>query len=388
MRYFSIPSDFKVETIDRINELNNTFPKSQVIETYGQVTQGALVNSGRVTEVLPELDFNQLEKYVQYSVDRGIDFNYTLNPACLGNYEFSSEGAREINSLLTKLNDIGIKSLTLTTPSLMELVKASGYKFKIKASAICEITSPGKALFYKKMGVERIVIDPDITRDFNRIKGICEVFEQGVEMIVNNVCYKNCAYKMFHYNHESHCTPDNTSQKVKDYYFNRCSMQKAGEFKNPVRLNWVRPEDIIYYYETGVRYFKLQGRQNVLKGDIVATLKHYFKENFEGNLFELITLFAPYNAFQPNMDNKKLDGFLDKFFKYPEFCREVCSSCNYCESYAKKCMDVEKTAEIHVKALEFYNQYDEYTKLIKGLNAYKPVKKLFDGKDLECNFDF
>jgi hypothetical protein len=257
----------------------------------------------------------------------------------------------------------------------------------MRASALGEITSPGKSLFYKKLGMERIVVDPDVTRDFRTLRNICRVFGSGVEIIINNVCYKNCAYKMFHYNHESHCTPLNTTQTVTDYFFNRCSMQKAGSLENVVRLNWIRPEDLKYYQEVGIFYLKIQGRQNVLQGDVVKALTYYMDGDYQGNLFDLITIFAPYNAFQPYIDNKKLDGFVRKFFEDPDFCRNVCDSCNYCLGYAQKSMDQESAEQINKRALAFYRDYDEYSKMIRQEENPK-VKKLFSKDELVEEFNF
>jgi len=371
MKYFSVPADFKLDTIDRLHELNASSKNSRLIETYGQVTSIDLVYSGRVTDVLPKVDLIDFERYVMYARSKGIHFNYTLNPACMGNVEFSKEGADEIFKLLKILNGMGVDSLTITSPQLMELVQAMGMGFKLKASAICEITTPSKSLFYKNKNVERIVVDPDITRDFDCLRRIVEVFGSGVEIIINNVCYKNCAYKIFHYNHEAHCTSQNTSQTIKDYFFNRCSMQKAGGIKNSIRLNWIRPEDLKYYMDVGIFHFKLQGRQNVLQGDIIKTLKYYFSEEYDGNLFDLITIFAPYNSFQPYLENKKLEGFIKAFYDKPDFCKDTCDSCGYCEGYARKSMDPSQVVELNAKAHSFYKSYDGYTKF---LNYYRQTQ--------------
>lgn len=387
MKYFSVPADFKLETIDRLHELNAAHMNAKLIETYGQATSIGLVNSGRVTDALPKVELKDFEKYVMYSESKGIRFNYTLNPACMGNAEFSKEGIREIIKLLKTLHGIGVDSLTLTSPQLIELVKSTGMDFRIKASAICEITSPSKSLFYKKMNVDRIVVDPDITRDFNCLSRITEIFGTGVEIIVNNLCYKNCAYKMFHYNHEAHCIPQNISQDIKDYYFNRCSIQKAGGVKNTIRLNWIRPEDLKYYIDIGIFHFKIQGRQNILQGDIIKTLKHYFSEEYDGNLLDLITIFAPYNSFQPYMDNKKLEGFVKKFYENTDFCKDMCDSCGYCESYARKCMEAVQVEELNAKAISFFNNIDGYTEVLKNYQRTQQ-KKLIDEGELNLDFDF
>ncbi|GKX31191.1 protease [Vallitalea longa] len=382
MKYFSIPADFKKSTIDRLYELNNTYEDIKIIETYGQVTVGKILNSGRIMDVLPQINMAELKKYIEYCRKKNIEFSYTLNPACFGNYEFSEEGIKSILDLLNQLATIGITNITVSSPSLVEIVRESGFDFEIKASAICEIVSPNKANFYKKIGAERIVVDPDITRDFEKLKHICEVYGDKVEIIINNVCMHNCPYKMFHYNHEAHCTND---QDIKDFFFNRCSMQKASDTANLLKLNWIRPEDIKLYEEVGIRYFKIQGRQNVLTGDIVKTLEYYFNESYDGNLFDLITIFSPYNSYQTYIDNKKLDGFVERFFREPGFCKEVCSKCGYCNRYAKMAIDVEESRELNRKCLEFYSEYDKFSKVLKQ-NTFKHEQQTLSN-ELEFDFD-
>lgn len=389
MKYFSLPSDFKVETLERYHAINQEYEHSMVAETYGQLTAANVLNSGRVIEGLPQADYGKLEQYVSDSKKWGIDFNYTLNPSCMGNLEFSDQGIREIKKLLQNLYSIGIESLTVSSPPLFEIVKASGLDFKTKASAICEIYTPDKALFYKNLGAERLVVDPDITRDFNRLKKITQVFGPGVEIIINNVCLKNCAYKMFHYNHDAHRVPGSTNQTVQDYYFNRCAMQKARHLKNVIRLNWIRPEDLKYYKASGIQWFKIQGRQNVLGGDVVKALRHYIEEDFQGNLYDLITIFAPYTSFQPYIDNKKLDGFVKTFFDNPNFCQNTCSICGYCDRYAKKSMNEENAREINEKALEFFEKTDHFTRINREItdNQDELVKTVFQEKGVAFDFE-
>lgn len=387
VKYYSIPADFRNRTIDEIVKLNERYPEAKVIEVYGQITTGNLINSGRATQLLPEVDFKGLEKHVTHCHQNNIHFNYTFNSSCLGNQEFSAEGVAELNGFLENLYNIGVDSLTVAMPSLFELIQNSRYKFKLKASAICEINSVHKALFYQKLGAGRVVVDPDITRNFQEIKRICNAFGDGVEIIINNICFRNCAYKMFHYNHESHCTQTNKAQTIRNYYFHRCSMQKADQIQNVIKLNWIRPEDIKYYYESGINYFKIQGRQSVIKGDLIRTIESYFKEDYEGNLYDLITLFDAYNSFQPYIDNKKLEGFVKNFYDHPDFCQEDCTKCGYCRAYASKSMDLAQTEEINQKATAFYTEYDEYVKQINQQNTYEPVKKLFSDEDLNLDIN-
>lgn len=387
MKIFSMPADFKTTTIDRYHELNQRYSDSKITETYGQLTVGSVVNSGRAIGMISEVGYNALVKYVNYSKQKDIEFNYTLNPSCMGNVEFSSQGIKRINELLRNLSNLGIQSLTLSTPALFELAASMDLQFKLKASAICEIMTPDKALFYKNLGAERIVVDPDITRDFLRLKLIAEAMKGKVELIVNNVCYKNCAYKMFHYNHEAHDIPGNSHQTIHDYYYDRCHMQKARDLKNVIRLNWVRPEDLKYYLQTGIKYFKIQGRQNVEKGDPVKALEAYMKESYQGNLFDLITIFAPYTTFQPYIDNKKLEGFVKTFFHDPYFCKNTCATCKYCEGYARKSMKVKEVEELNREALAYFEEIDGYKQeLANAEEIEKSREKPFQSQPY--NFDF
>jgi collagenase-like PrtC family protease len=78
----------------------------------------------------------------------------------------------------------------------MTIIEDSGHPFSVKASTICQISSAFKAEHYRNLGIERVVIDEDITRDFGRIRQVCEAFGDGVEMIVNSTCIKDCPNKM------------------------------------------------------------------------------------------------------------------------------------------------------------------------------------------------
>jgi collagenase-like PrtC family protease len=340
MRLFSMPADFRTETIDRYAELNSTSAHSAVAEVYGQATVGAMSRSGRNSALLPAIDLRALQLYVQYCHSRHIDFNYTLNPSCLGNLEFTDRGLKQISRLLQELWNIGIRHLTVSMPQIISIIHDSSYPFNIKASAISQIDSPYKAKFYKQMGVQRIVVDENIVRDFSLIRSICREFGEGVELIANSVCVRDCPYKMFHYNHESHYSF--SSQDIKGYFTHSCAVQKISDVTIPMFLNWIRPEDLLLYEDAGIHRFKLQGRQGVLQGDPVRAVRAYAEGTYDGNLLELLHLFdkrqEKWNRIFP-LDNKKLEGFLTPFSEDADHCTRDCDSCGYCSSYSRLAFD-------------------------------------------------
>jgi collagenase-like PrtC family protease len=366
MKYFSVPADFKKETIDAYEKLNNTYKDAKVIETYGNISVDNFLESGRAASHIPPVGFPGLCDYVQYSRKKNIRFNYTLNASYMHNKEFTVEGMVEIKRFLKRLYDIGVRSLTVSLPSLIEIVKSTGYDFEIKASVICQITSANKALGFKEMGVERILVDETVTRDFKTIRNIRNAFGENVEIIVNSLCLMACKYRMFHYNQLCGDSTGDSNPVSVNYFEHRCLLQRYGKIDNFLKLAWIRPEDIKYYMNAGINYFKLQGRQTVLKGDPVRTLECYFKESHDGNLLDLLNMFALMNRFDIFVDNKKLEGFIKPFYEKDNFCASNCMECNYCKSFVKKCIDCEKAKETMDLAVEFYSGYDSFNELKKN----------------------
>lgn len=266
MKYFNIPADFKMETIDKYDELNQQYSDSKVIETYGQITLGNRIGSGRAYDLIPKLDITGLQKYIDYSAQKNIGFNYTMNTTCMGNKEFTKQGINEILGFLDELYAAGVRSLTVTLPSMIEIIRLKNYDFEIKASTVCQIINANKALAYKNLGVDKIVIDESINRDFEMLKRIRNAFGEKVEVITNVICHKNCIYEMFHHNQTSHDDGIRSGDSSATYYSHRCMMKRSENFANIMKLAWIRPEDLKYYTGIGINYFKLQGRQAILKG--------------------------------------------------------------------------------------------------------------------------
>ncbi|MCP4164185.1 MAG: hypothetical protein GY760_29340, partial [Deltaproteobacteria bacterium] len=310
MKYYCMPSDFKKETIDSFDKLNHEYKDSRVVETYGNITVGNELESGRVSAQLPEVDLIQLEEFIKYSKSKGIDFNYTLNSPHYQNKEFTNEGVSKIKSFLKTIYDIGVRTLTVASPSMIEIVQASPYGFNIVGSTLCQITNSNKAEYFKKLGLKRIVVDESINRDFNSLKDIGNLYDGEVEIIVNPICLKDCIYRTFHYNQIGFDSTDNYNKISHNFYEHRCIMQRHDKISNILRSCWIRPEDLNYYEDSKIYYFKLQGRQSVLHGDPLKTLKAYFDMSYDGDLMEFIQLFHKMNSFNIKLDNRKLDGFL------------------------------------------------------------------------------
>ena len=364
MNLFSMPADFSAATIDRYAELNRAHPDRKVAHTYGNITVSNPLGSGRNINKLPTAGIEQVAAYTAYSNSRGIEFHYTLNASYLQNREFTGDGVREIRRFLDLLHEAGVRMLIIAMPSLMELVRSMGDKFQFKASAICQITSPNKALLFKNLGASAMVVDETINREFDTLRRIRDVFGGDVQVIVNSICHQDCQFRMFHYNQISGDSAGAFNEVSGSYFPLRCGMRLHEDLSNCFKTTWIRPEDLHYYREIGIRSFKLQGRQWVLKGDPVRTVESYFKEHYDGDLKNLLFMFAPADQFRLHVDNRLLDGFLKPFVDHPGFCRRDCSTCDYCEQWAQKCFGDETVRKAALATVAFIRQHDPYSRLI------------------------
>lgn len=368
MKYFSLPADFKHETINKYDELNQMYEHSKVTETYGQITVGNDFCSGRADGSLPEVDFIKLRQYVKHSKEKNIQFNYTLNSSYMHNIEFTKRGVSKLKDFLYQLYDCGISDLTITLPTMIELVKSLDIDFNVTASVICQIDSANKALFYKNFGADRIVVSESINRNFRALKDIRSVFGDEIKIIINSICFNECTYRSYHYNQIAGASKMPADTFGMDYYTHRCAMRLCNDLSNFMRLCWIRPEDLHHYDQIGIHFYKLHGRELVLRGNPIRTVESYFREHYDGNLMELLDLFSERYKFKFYIENRELDGYIDKFVQ-SDFCTHNCSRCHYCDQFAERAINREKAKEILDIAKDFYNKLDPYLNEIKNITG-------------------
>ena len=360
MKIFSVPANFEIKSIEKYEHINEKNKDAVIKETYGQLTEGYIHNSGRATGIIPDVQMRDLEKYVDFSLKKGIAFNYTINAACFGNLEFSNTGIKQIKKLLTDLKNIGVNNLTLTTPGIIELVKTIAPEMRIKASAICQINSVEKMKHYLRLGIDRFVVEPSIIRDFSILRNMAQLASENMEIIINDKCMRDCPYRIFHYNQTAH---DN-NKIAESYYFMSCGVEKSQNILKYLNLNWIRPEDLCLYQNIGIKYLKVEGREFIKTGNIEKLLECYINESFDGNLLDLLHVFAPYDfSHQPYIDNKKLDGYVRSFYNEEVVCQQVCEKCGYCAGYVNKAFKMSN--KMSSNAIDYYNANNLYLERLK-----------------------
>jgi collagenase-like PrtC family protease len=332
-----------------------------------------IVGGARPGFVLPQVDRNDVRKYIQACHERGLEFSYLLNAPCLGNLQYSKKGYRQLVELIKWIDHAGTDSVTVGIPYLIDLIQKRFPRLKVKVSTTARVNTVRKALQYEDMGVEEIIIDEHINREFKTLESIRKAVKCDLELIVNNICLWQCPYNYEHVNHDGHASREGEE----DQY---CYLQYPGylclyrKLMDPVELlksPWIRPEDIPSYENLGYHHFKITERFKrtpLLLENVLA----YENRRYDGNLLDLFTLprkgaFTPVHLeyfIQPKhvnimkiselekvfdlevremiqLDNKKLEGFIEHFKE--KDCQQIsCSHCRYCETVFEKVAVVKK----------------------------------------------
>jgi collagenase-like PrtC family protease len=332
-----------------------------------------VVGGARPGFVLPQIDRNHVRRYIEACHERGLEFSYLLNAPCLGNLQYSKKGYRQIVELLGWIDQAGADAVTIGIPYLIDLVRKRFPRLKIKVSTTARVNTVRKALQYEDMGVEEIIIDEHINREFKTLEAIRKAVTCNLELIVNNICLWQCPYNYEHVNHDGHASREGEEE---DY----CYLQYPGylclyrKLTDPVELlksPWIRPEDIPHYEAIGYEHFKITERFKKTSL-LLEHVKAYENRRYDGNLLDLFTL-PRKGAFTPvhleyfikpehvnimkiselekvfdlevreliQMDNRKLDGFIE-FFKKNDCNQTTCSACGYCGTVFERVAVVNK----------------------------------------------
>ncbi|MGZ3535159.1 MAG: U32 family peptidase [Thermodesulfobacteriota bacterium] len=363
-----------------------------------------IVGGARPGFVLPQIGRKDVENYIKACHDRRLEFSYLLNAPCLGNLQYSKKGYGQLIELLEWIDHAGADAVTLGIPYLVDLTRKRFPRLKVKVSTTARVNTVRKALQYEDMGVEEIIIDEHINREFKTLEAIRKAVKCNLELIVNNICLWQCPYNYEHVNHDGHASREGEEEQY-------CYLQYPGylclyrKLTDPVELlksPWIRPEDISYYENLGYDHFKITERFKRTPL-LLEHVKAYENRHYDGNLLDLFTL-PRKGAFTPihleyfikpehvnimkiselgkvfdlevreliQLDNKKLNGFIEHF-KRMDCNQTTCSHCRYCENL------FERVAVVNDKELKKAAQRirDFSEKLLSGEIFEIPHSHLF-----------
>jgi collagenase-like PrtC family protease len=257
-----------------------------VTEVYGKFPAD-VVGGGRPSYMGTPLTKSDLAVYVSLLNRHDIAFNYLLNSSCLGNREWSRRWQKKLMRLLESLGSMGIRRLTVSTPYLLERVKAAFPEFYVKVGIYAQIDTPRRARFWKDLGADALTLESfSINRDFSTLRAIRAAVEGELQLIANHPCLPNCPMQPYHQNGFAHSS-DGSRRLFLDYCFLSCTLKRLEEPSTLIKAGWIRPEDIEFYETMGFEHFKLLER-GIPSAELLKRVKAYSGRRFTGDLAELI----------------------------------------------------------------------------------------------------
>ncbi len=403
----SVATNFDPALVEAVRE----YP---VVELFGKLREDA-VGGGRAPYQLARISRRRLADHVRHARRAGIEFNYLLNASCLGNREMTRAGQREIEDLAGWLCEIGVASVTVSSPYLLALVKTRFPRLKVRISVFGGVDRVRKAQMWEEMGADCIVLDSIlVNRELATLERIRKSVRCDLELLVNNNCLSGCALSPMHMNALSHAGQNWHGNRgfLIDWCFLRCTEMKLRDPVNYIRSEWIRPEDLHVYEDLGYDLFKIAER-DIPTPLMLTRVKAYAGRRFDGNLLDLVQPYAfrgvtgsdryyrrglgwilrfflrpglvnplrmlllkrladlrgmtgPVAGDAPvYVDNRALDGFLARFREHG--CRDAdCGDCRWCHEFAGKAVRIDEAHRAQVLAA-----YDEVFRALHDGSMWK-----------------
>ena len=336
-----LPTNWDPELLSRIEALKPDY-------LYGSLPSEATLRSSLMLSTATEDD---IARHIALASDRGIRLVYVMNATCLGNVEYSDQGRGYLLQRLQWLVDIGAAAVVTANPFVMELVRENFPSLELHISVLASVNDARKAKFFEDLGATVIHLDPQVNRDFRRLKAIRKSVGCRLSLVVNEGCLLSCPIRQYHSNMISHSSESIKARYYVDYCYYRCSLMKMDDAAEHLRSPWIRPEDLGVYEDLGIDLFKIAGREKMEEGPsshtdwIEMVAKAYYTRRCDDIARLLVGIQPPYTlrGEEPepvtvHIDSAALDGFL-RFFQ-DDHCALDCSQCDYCGVWARRAVSV------------------------------------------------
>jgi len=340
-----VPTNWDPDLILPLGRLNAD------VQIYGVLPTSMIGSGGRGADNVHMVE-EQAEEYIKQAHSAGLKFDYLLNAPSMGNMEWDENIHRELLEHLGWVTSIGVDSVTVTIPYLIELIKRQFPHLQIRVSTIAHVNSVARAKFFESLGADSITLDFNINRDFTVLKAIRNAVNCQLTVLLNNLCLYQCPYEYYHHDSLGHASQ--SYNPINGYYMDycvlRCTLDRLFDISQTIKCRWVRPEDIPVYEEIGIDMFKTSGRSASTERILTAATA-YESRHYQGNLYDILNIITPkiesVNSALPGVknnvigsppglyiDNQALEGFMDFFKK--QNCLAGCDHCDYCQRIASK----------------------------------------------------
>ena len=304
---FSVATNFQPDLLDALDG----YP---VAELFGKLPSDS-VGGGRASFMLAPLSRRAFREHVQSALQRGIGFNYLINPACMDNREFTRRGQAGLERLLGFVEECGVSAVTVSLPFLLPIIKRRHPRLKVRVGVYARVDCVAKARFWEESGADCITLESiAVNRDFPELRAIRQAVALELQLITNSNCLIFCPLSGQHMVNLSHASQKGPASRgvLIDYCALRCSSEKLNDPSHYLRSEFIRPEDLPLYTEMGFSSFKILER-GAPTAVLAQRVRAYAEQRFDGNLLDLI---QPYGYKRGAGDAPDRGGNLLRFFKY------------------------------------------------------------------------
>lgn len=354
---FKIGCNFDFDLINIVKDLNDQYKgKGCVKEFFGSDAIHHHVTA-RPQWRLTDISIPDLEKYVQKSLDAGIYFNYTMNS--ISPYASKVEcmkHEKELKDWVKALENMGVYRITVANPMLAMMIREVS-NIELELSTISHLDTVTQLKYYhEQLGINKFCGSILKNRNKKFLKNCadyCNANNLIYEVLANESCgvagdgyATHCIYRDSCYICHATCVTKEDSMLYKNYPMNFCMSSRKNNEEAWIKMRMIRPEDLKFYNDIGINYFKVSGRTGSTEY-LKTVLEAYLKQDYHGNFLALWKpLETIYNQkkesehkFRDYIDNKKLDGFLNHWFDGDGFSceNEMCgTTCHYCRDFYQK----------------------------------------------------
>lgn len=336
----------------------------------------SLVSSGRPSFMISDITHEKAKAYIANVHAKGWTFDYNINTTCMSNMEFTPEGHKNLIKYVESILELGVDSITVCMPTVMEIINKHFPGTKMKVSTYQKVDSVAMAQRFEELGADVIMLSEHVNRDFNLLSAIRKNVSAKIALIANVGCIYGCPNMHSHANSGSHIAARGNKLSVfSEFYQANCLLTKVSNPVEFVKSRWIRPEDVKAYDYIGIDMLKILER-NSTSDALGERVKAYSERRYDGNIIDMlgqtsnkkkslpINLFADLGVDREeemrkagrffgvffeenvselfNLDNSKIpEDFIQGFMKRD--CSTIsCDKCGYCKAIADSCITVTK----------------------------------------------
>lgn len=348
-RHLMVPFNWDPEIIGELAELPIKY-------LYGSISGESTLRPARILPKTSELSARECIRRIR---NTGMKFAYVMNASCLGGAEMRDDGRTKILQRLAMIKSLGCDAVITSNPLIMRVIKEYFPELEVHVSVLAFVDDVRKAVYFEKIGVDVIHLDPSINRDFRTLKAVRSAVGCELSLLVNEGCLLDCPIRFYHGNIVSHMGESYIGSKTIDYCLLECSAIRYADTSELIKAPWIRPQDLHVYEDLGFRLFKIAGREKLGDGGshsewILRAARSYTERKCEDVAEFLVATRPAYLSAQPPITKLRiraslLDGFLDFFLK--GFCDKNCTKCRYCDEWANKVIESEGNRNAYIHTL-------------------------------------